>query len=252
MPPRATEDRRSSQYECSTSYVLPGNSAHRRCTASVELVFELTYPSDQKSRSLRVPGAFAALCFAALAPSTEKRTAGRSVLGVRLSMHIAIHTKSLVVIELTGRPSSHLQGSRNAHSHLDLLPVGSHLGGRQQRYVWDGQAIKVIDTEELAFKQTKRQHLLAQLRDWSESVKAAFMPEKDLVTPDYWAYSFWRNSHRFFSSAITVFATQVCTLTASSPIPTLRQWQIFEHHLNASMTGCEHGQWLRAWQHPRI
>ena len=102
-----------------------------------------------------------------------------------------------------------MQTSRKTHSNLQVLPVGSSLGGRKQRYVWDGQAIRVIDTEELATKQTKRQHLLAQLRDMSDSVKAAFMPEKDLVTPDYWAYSFWRNSHRFFSSAITVFATQV-------------------------------------------
>ena len=90
-----------------------------------------------------------------------------------------------------------------------MLPVGSRIGGRQQQYVWDGKAIKIIDTEELASKQTKRQHLSSQLREWRRGVQSSFLPDKDLVTGDYWAYSFWRNSHRFFSSATTVFATQV-------------------------------------------
>ena len=89
--------------------------------------------------------------------------------------------------------------------------MGSSSGGRKQQYVWDGKVIKVIDTEELASKQTKRQHLSAQLRDFRSSVLSSFLPDKDLVTGDYWAYSFWRNSHRFFSSATTVFATQVNT-----------------------------------------
>ncbi|KAL3140715.1 hypothetical protein ABBQ32_005271 [Trebouxia sp. C0010 RCD-2024] len=91
---------------------------------------------------------------------------------------------------------------------FELLPVGSRIGGRQQQYVWDGKAIKIIDTEELASKQTKRQHLSSQLREWRRAVQSSFLPDKDLVTGDYWAYSFWRNSHRFFSSATTVFATQ--------------------------------------------
>ena len=104
-----------------------------------------------------------------------------------------------------------LQNSTKTHDNLELLPVGSHYGGREQRYVWDGKAIRVIDTEELASKQTKRQHLTAQLRDWRSSVVSAFLPDKELVTADYWGYSFWRNSHRFFSSATTVFATQVVT-----------------------------------------
>ena len=102
-----------------------------------------------------------------------------------------------------------LQKSGKTHDNLELLPVGSSHGGRKQRFVWDGKAIKVIDTEELASKQTKRQHLTAQLRDWRSSVLSAFLPDKELVTADYWGYSFWRNSHRFFSSATTVFATQV-------------------------------------------
>ena len=104
-----------------------------------------------------------------------------------------------------------LQNSTKTHDKLELLPVGSRYGGREQRYVWDGKAIRVIDTEELASKQTKRQHLTAQLRDWRSSVVSAFLPDKELVTADYWGYSFWRNSHRFFSSATTVFATQVIT-----------------------------------------
>lgn len=108
-----------------------------------------------------------------------------------------------------------LQKSGRINDNLELLPVGSSYGGRKQRFVWDGKAIKVVDTEELSSKQTKRQHLTAQLRDWRSSVLSAFLPDKELVTSDYWGYSFWRNSHRFFSSATTVFATQVTICCAA-------------------------------------
>ena len=112
------------------------------------------------------------------------------------------------VHELSATPI-YMQKSGKDQTQLQLLPVGSSHGGRKQRFVWDGKHIKVVDTDELSSEQTKRQHLIAQLRDLRNSIVSAFVPDKELVTSDYWSYSFWRNSHRFFSSATTVFATQV-------------------------------------------
>ena len=125
-----------------------------------------------------------------------------------------------------------MQRSGKTPDGLEVLPVGSSNGGRKQQYVWDGKVIKVIDTEELASKQTKRQHLSAQLRDFRSSVLSSFLPDKDLVTGDYWAYSFWRNSHRFFSSATTVFATQVST---AKPRDTVSVHALCIAHLEAAL-----------------
>lgn len=227
-----SQERLTSQYDCSTSYTSTESACSDQKISTAELVLTFEFQPDLRyCGRARGHKDFASVCFAALSPSVDNRAAGRSLLGVCtrhiIALSVRLPRKLVACLEppIALDADAVAQSARKSHSNLQVLPVGSSFGGRKQRYVWDGQAIKVIDTEELATKQTKRQHFLAQLRDMSDSVRAAFLPEKDLVTPDYWAYSFWRNSHRFFSSAITVFATQVgplsfllmtCTLVLAS------------------------------------
>lgn len=179
-----SSSRETSQEGCSTSYSEPFQfDRSHKVEAAGALVFELISPTAQstcRSPQRMRGGLFAAIGLDVPSSGGGSQSSGKLVLGK----------------------------SGKTHDNLELLPVGSSHGGRKQRFVWDGKAIKVIDTEELASKQTKRQHLTAQLRDWRSSVLSAFLPDKELVTADYWGYSFWRNSHRFFSSATTVFATQ--------------------------------------------
>lgn len=86
------------------------------------------------------------------------------------------------------------------------LPA-KHATQEEIHYIWDGRRVVEEDgffDEKRDAQNTVHRHVQQRL----DSIKAAFFPRPELVTPDYWEYVKWRGWHRLFSSMSSIFSTQ--------------------------------------------
>ncbi|KAI8472022.1 MAG: vitamin B6 photo-protection and homoeostasis-domain-containing protein [Monoraphidium minutum] len=100
-----------------------------------------------------------------------------------------------------------LDGSA-AQNGLLLLPVTTRRGGQLRQYAWDGSRIKPVNTDLLGERYTPAARLLDHLAGLRRGVAASFLPNRDDVTDDYWAWLRWRLGQRFCSAVVLNFATQ--------------------------------------------
>lgn len=91
---------------------------------------------------------------------------------------------------------------------LQLLPVGSHRGGKQQQYAWNGSKIVAINQDLLNEGYTAAGRLQDFFNGLHDNILSSFLPRKQDVTDDYWEWLKWRLGQRFFSATLQNFATQ--------------------------------------------
>ncbi|WIA30727.1 hypothetical protein OEZ86_000794 [Tetradesmus obliquus] len=91
---------------------------------------------------------------------------------------------------------------------LQLLPVGSNRGGKQQQFAWDGSKVIAINKALLDEGYTAAGRLHDSIARMQERVRSSFIPRKEDVTEDYWEWLRWRCGQRFFSAVLQNFATQ--------------------------------------------
>eukprot|EP00882_Tetradesmus_deserticola_P031372 GHRQ01035474.1.p1 GENE.GHRQ01035474.1~~GHRQ01035474.1.p1 ORF type:complete len:440 (+),score=177.05 GHRQ01035474.1:535-1854(+) len=91
---------------------------------------------------------------------------------------------------------------------LQLLPVGSNRGGKQQQFAWDGDKVIAINKALLDEGYTAAGRVHDSISRTQERVRSSFIPRQEDVTEDYWEWLKWRCCQRFFSAVLQNFATQ--------------------------------------------
>ncbi len=122
-----------------------------------------------------------------------------------------------------------------------ILPVGLKRGPHPRRYLWDGHRLVAVELSDLESVSSAASALATEnenqtsnngghgkhrrrnnsnrvfiplpsldhaIARWLHGTRAAFFPNPNEVTPDYWEWCKWRAAHRIFSSMASVFGTQ--------------------------------------------
>jgi len=101
-----------------------------------------------------------------------------------------------------------LKNRKRGTAHAGWIELPAKHGTQEEvHYVWNG---KRLIGEDAFFDEKRDAHNTVQrhVQQRLESIKSAFFPRPELVTPDYWEYVKWRGWHRLFSSMSSIFSTQ--------------------------------------------